>query len=60
MAARVRQVVWAESARNALDEVIEYIAQDSQSRAIELLEDASGWGELGYVLRAWAYRSRVE
>jgi hypothetical protein len=40
MAARVRQVVSAESARNALDEVIEYIAEDSQPGAIEVLEEA--------------------
>ena len=40
MAARVREVVWAESARDALDEVIEYIAQDSQPAAIQVLEEA--------------------
>jgi plasmid stabilization system protein ParE len=33
MAARVREVVWAESAQAALDEVIEYIARDSRQAA---------------------------
>ena len=37
MAARVREVVWAESARHALDEVITYIAQDSQQAAVHVL-----------------------
>jgi toxin ParE1/3/4 len=40
MAARVREVVWAESARGALDEVITYIAQDSRSAAMDVLEAA--------------------
>ena len=34
MAARVRSVVWAQSAYAALDEVIAYIAQDSRQAAI--------------------------
>jgi plasmid stabilization system protein ParE len=40
MAARVREVVWAESSRNALDEVITYIAQESQQAAVEVLDAA--------------------
>jgi len=35
MAARVREVVWAESARDALDAVIGYIAQDSPQAAMQ-------------------------
>jgi plasmid stabilization system protein ParE len=40
MAARVREVVWAQSARDALDEVIEYIARDSRQAAVQVLEEA--------------------
>ena len=40
MAARRREVVWAESARTGLDEVIEYIAQDSRERALQVLQQA--------------------
>ena len=40
MAARVREVVWAESARDALDDVITYIAQDSRQAAVDVLEAA--------------------
>ena len=40
MAARRRAVVWAESARTGLDEVIEYIAQDSRDRALQVLQQA--------------------
>jgi len=40
MAARVREVVWTESDRDALDEVLEYIAQDSQSAAVKVLDQA--------------------
>jgi len=40
MAARVRDVVWAESARDALDAVVEYIAQDSRQAAVQVLDDA--------------------
>ena len=40
MAARVREVVWAESARGALDEVLAYIAQDSRQAAGHVLEAA--------------------
>jgi toxin ParE1/3/4 len=56
MAARVRQVIWAESARNSLDEVIEYIAQDSQSRAIEVLEEAL---RAGASLATFSERGRI-
>ena len=37
MAARLRAVVWATSARTALDDVIGYIAQDSTNRALDVL-----------------------
>jgi plasmid stabilization system protein ParE len=40
MAARVREVIWAESGRDALDEVITYIAQDSRQAAVHVLEAA--------------------
>jgi plasmid stabilization system protein ParE len=56
MAARVREVVWAESARDALDEVIEYIAQDSQSGAIEVLEEAL---RAGASLATFSARGRI-
>jgi toxin ParE1/3/4 len=38
MAARARAVVWSQSALAALDEVGEYIAQDSRARAVRVLE----------------------
>jgi plasmid stabilization system protein ParE len=40
MAARVRSVVWAQSARAALDEVVAYIAADSRQAALQVLERA--------------------
>ena len=40
MAARVREVIWAESARDALDAVIGYIAHDSQQGAVQVLDEA--------------------
>ncbi len=40
MAARVRSVVWAQSAHSALDEVIAYIAEDSRQTALQVLERA--------------------
>jgi len=40
MAARVREVIWAESARDALDDIIAYIAQHSQQVAVHVLEAA--------------------
>lgn len=40
LAARVREVVLAESARDALDDVIEYIARDSPQAAVQVLEEA--------------------
>jgi plasmid stabilization system protein ParE len=40
MAARVCAVVWSESAQRALDEVVEYIAQDSRTAAGHVLEAA--------------------
>ena len=47
MAARVRDVVWAESARDALDAVLAYIAQDSQQAAAQVLDEAHGRKSLG-------------
>ena len=40
MAARVREVIWAESARDALDAVVGYIWQDSQQGAVQVLDEA--------------------
>ena len=40
MAARARRVVWADSARKALDEIVADIATDSVSGAIRVLTDA--------------------
>jgi toxin ParE1/3/4 len=56
MAARVRDVIWAQSARDALDEVIEYIAQDSQSTAIQVLDEAL---RLAASLGTFSERGRV-
>lgn len=56
MAARVRKVVWAESARDALDAVIGYIAQDSQQAAVQVLDDAL---RAGASLATFAERGRV-
>jgi toxin ParE1/3/4 len=40
MAARRRAVVWAASARDALDEVVAYIPEDSRDRAVQVLARA--------------------
>ena len=40
MARRQRRVVWTEQARQALDEALEYIAQDSPEGARAVLEQA--------------------
>lgn len=56
MAARVRDVVWAESARDALDAVIGYIAQDSQQAAAQVLDEAL---RTGATLATFAERGRV-
>jgi len=56
MAARVREVVWAESARDALDAVIGYIAQDSLQAAVQILDDAL---HAGASLATFAERGRV-
>ena len=40
MAARTRRVIWTESARGALDEVITYIAQESPDGAAQVLTHA--------------------
>lgn len=56
MAARVREVAWAESARDALDEVIEYIAQDSRSAALKVLDEAL---RAGASLAMFSERGRI-
>jgi len=56
MAARVREVIWAESARDALDAVIGYIAQDSPQAAVQVLEEAL---RLSGSLATFAARGRV-
>ena len=56
MAARVREVIWAESAREALDAVIGYIAQDSQQAAGQVLDEAL---RAGASLATFAERGRV-
>jgi plasmid stabilization system protein ParE len=56
MVARVRAVVWAESARDALDEVIAYIAHDSQQAAVQVLDAAL---EAGASLAPFAERGRI-
>lgn len=56
MAARVREVVWAESARDALDAVIGYIAQDTPQAAVQILDDAL---RAGASLATFAERGRV-
>lgn len=56
MAALVRAVVWAESARDALDTVVEYIAQDSRQAAGQVLDDAL---DAGASLTSFAERGRV-
>ena len=56
MAARVREVIWAESARDALDAVIGYIAQDSQQAAMQVLDEAL---RAGASLATFAERGRI-
>jgi toxin ParE1/3/4 len=56
MAARVRDVGWAESARDALDAVIGYIAQDSPQAALQVLDDAL---RAGASLADFAERGRI-
>ena len=56
MAARVREVVWAESARDALEAVIAYIAKDSPQAAARILDDALG---ASASLTTFAERGRV-
>jgi plasmid stabilization system protein ParE len=40
VAVRIRQVIWTESARQALDEVVTFIARDSTARAAGVLSRA--------------------
>jgi toxin ParE1/3/4 len=40
VAPRERRVIWAESARVALDEVVSYIAEDSRANAFRVLQKA--------------------
>ncbi len=56
MAARVREVAWAESARDALDAVVGYIAQDSLQGATRVLDAAL---RAGASLATFAERGRV-
>ena len=56
MAARIRDVIWAESARDALDAVLGYIAQDSQQGAVQVLDEAL---RAGASLATFAERGRV-
>jgi toxin ParE1/3/4 len=56
MAARVRAVVWSDAARNALDEVIEYIAKDSRPAAMRVLDAAL---DAAQRLAAFPQRARV-
>ena len=56
MAARVRSVVWAVSARAALDDVITYISQDSPEAATRVMEKAL---TTGATLATFAERGRV-
>lgn len=56
MAAGRRSVVWTHSARRALDEVLEYVAQDSRDRALTLLSRAL---DTAATLDTFALRGRV-
>ena len=56
MAARVRDVVWAQSARDALDAVIGYIARDSPPAALQVLDQAL---RAGASLADFAERGRI-
>ena len=40
MAARTRRVIWTDSAKHALDEVIAYISQESPDGAVRVLTSA--------------------
>jgi plasmid stabilization system protein ParE len=40
MARRIRKVVWTNTGQNTLDEAVAYIAKDSLSAALQLLETA--------------------
>ena len=56
MAAGTRRVIWTESARRALDEVIAYIAQESPDGAVRVLTRAL---ETAASLSTFAERGRV-
>ena len=56
MAARTRRVVWTESARLALDEVIAYISRDSPGNAVGVLTQAL---DTAASLATFAERGRV-
>ena len=56
MAPRERRVIWAESAQQALDEVITYIAIDSRADALRVLSSAL---EAARSLSTMAERGRV-
>jgi toxin ParE1/3/4 len=56
VAARTRRVVWASSAKSALDEVLEYISRDSHDAAVRVLARTL---DRAASLAAFAERGRV-
>jgi plasmid stabilization system protein ParE len=56
VAARTRRVIWTESARHALDEVIAYISQESPDGAVRVLTRAL---DAAASLSTFAERGRV-
>lgn len=56
MATGIREVVWAKSARDAIDDVIAYIAKDSPQAARQVLDAAL---RAGASLAALAERGRI-
>ncbi|HLG13707.1 MAG TPA: type II toxin-antitoxin system RelE/ParE family toxin [Blastocatellia bacterium] len=56
MASRTRPVVWTPLARRSLDEVVEYIAQDSPEAAEKVLENILGAAES---LSRFSLRGRI-
>ena len=56
MAAGRRSVIWTESARAALDDVVSYIAQDSREAAVRVLVAAL---DTASSLEQYAERGRI-
>jgi toxin ParE1/3/4 len=54
--ARVREVVWSKSARDALDAAVAYIWEDSQQAALHLMTEAL---EAAASLATFSERGRV-